>query len=374
MDDSTCAMDNLQRNIITPANEQEWLSLRSKNINSTEVAPLFGLSPFKTYAELWLEKRDNTQTEFKMNKRIKAGQVLEPAIAQLIADDNGWTVKPFKNYIEVPELKIGSSFDYAIYEDGQPVSLFEIKNVDAKFWKDWHNDDGELEAKNHIELQCQWQMLVSGIHKLKLGVLFGGNDWHVLSRDYNPVIGEMMLERVAEFWRKVEANEQPQFDYSNPKDQKLIQLLFREANPPKVLRADDNKELKEMYTSYRTSKKEEAAQKAMNEALRARLIETIGDASEIYGDDWAFTAKEQSYGDWTDIEAGKASTLPDFDRGIILYHSKLGYALSKMDSQGMVFVGEDLTPITDFTAWAYRADYKPKTISRVIRDKKVKLK
>lgn len=364
----------MERKTTTPASEQAWLDLRRNNINSTDIAALFCLSPFKTYAELWIEKRDNTQTAFTMTKRIKAGQVLEPAIARLIADDKGWDVAPFKNYIEVPNERIGSSFDYCVMTGDKITALFEIKNVDAKFWNDWHNEDGELEAKNHIELQGQWQMLVSGIEELYIGVLFGGNDWQVLHRKYDPIIGDLMLEAVREFWRKVDANEQPQFDYSNPKDQKLIQMLFREANPPKVLRADDDKELKEMYTSYRASKKEEAAQNTMNEALRARLINRIGDASEIYGDDWAFTAKEQEYGDWTKIEADKASTLPPVGDPILLVDSKSNYFITRMHGTGQVMVGEDFVFITDFTAWAKLPTYKEKTVSRVIRDKKVKLK
>jgi len=380
--DTMLAMENMKRTKTTPADEAHWLLLRKPNLGSTDVAALFGLSPFNTYAEKWLEKRDCVETSFKGNDRTEAGQILEPAIAQLIAKREGWTVKPFKDYMSIDGLRLGSSFDYVVLnEDGTPRAILEIKNVDAKNYKDWHNEDGELEAKKHIELQLQTQMLVSGIHEAYIGVLFGGNNPKVLHRKYDPAIGEVILNAVNEFWRKVDENEQPQFDYSNPKDQEVIKKLYREGRPPVTMDATKNTELASLYAEYTKSNKAAKLEKEMADSLKAKITTTVGEASLIVGDGWAFTLKEQEYGDWTALEfiykdkeliGTNPNTMPQFGDNLLVMLDNGNYALSELNNNGQFVIDGSTLEAGKVVAWSIRPDYKPKTISRVLRDKKIK--
>ena len=103
--------------IYHPHNEGAvWLELRSKNINSSEVAAVFGRGELMTKRELWEVKAGRKSDNFQDNIRIKAGQLLEPGIAQMGTWKYGFKARPFKGYVEMTDEKMGASFDSEIYE------------------------------------------------------------------------------------------------------------------------------------------------------------------------------------------------------------------------------------------------------------------
>ena len=68
---------------------------------------------------------------------MKWGTRLQDSIAMGIAQDQGWSIRPMKEYITDTDLRLGASFDFAIGDDG----LLEIKNVDSLvFHKQWESD------------------------------------------------------------------------------------------------------------------------------------------------------------------------------------------------------------------------------------------
>jgi len=121
------------KRIVTPFESREkWLDLRQHNINSTESPCLFGASPYGTKYELYFQKKDQIRIDIEETERMRIGSKLEAAIAELAAEEHGFKIRPKKEYISIPELKMGSSFDYeAIAEDGTPLALAECKNVDS---------------------------------------------------------------------------------------------------------------------------------------------------------------------------------------------------------------------------------------------------
>ena len=104
--------------IITPTDREHWLALRQQDITSTDVAALFNISPYLTIYELWHRKNKSIAISIEETERMYFGSLLEPVIAQEAAKRNGWAVTPMKDYYRLPEHRIGSSFDYAIGDDG----------------------------------------------------------------------------------------------------------------------------------------------------------------------------------------------------------------------------------------------------------------
>ena len=115
----------MNREIIECASEAEWLALRERDVTSTETAALFGCSPYLTEYELWHRKTGQLPVEFEVNQRMVWGNRLESAIAMGIAEDFGLIVEPFKVYMRIPELRMGSSFDFKIIglREGAPLRL-----------------------------------------------------------------------------------------------------------------------------------------------------------------------------------------------------------------------------------------------------------
>lgn len=261
--------------------KQSWLKERVKDITSTEVSALFGLSPYSTEFELFHQKKDGVIVLIDENERMAWGNRLEESIALEAAERNGWTVRPFKEYIRNTEHKIGSSFDFQITSLEQPAIL-EVKNVDSiQFARNWiERDDGEVEAPEHIEIQVQHQMLVSGIDTAFICALVGGNRLVVVKRVADKEIHQAIIAKVKEFWGRVEANNAPGVDYEKDA-QYLIKTLYASADENSVMDATDNDLINDLISQYNNAKKEEKNQANKATAIKAQILEAVGTHSKV---------------------------------------------------------------------------------------------
>jgi len=89
-------------------NQHQWLTERAKDVTSTEVSALFGLSPYLTEFELFHQKRDAVVVKIEPNERMKWGNRLESAIAQGAAEDMGWNIAKL-NSSHVSESRMPAS-------------------------------------------------------------------------------------------------------------------------------------------------------------------------------------------------------------------------------------------------------------------------
>lgn len=280
--------------ILNPKSEQEWLALRTKDITSTEISALFGLSPYLTKFELWHRKKNNTGLAFESNDRVKWGLRLQDSIAAGLAEDNKWTVRRMDEYIRNPKLRIGSSFDFGVIEstarsENSNISdmiegLLEIKNVDALIFKEgWAiNDDGTIEAPAHIEIQVQHQLLVSERSFAFIGSFIGGNRIEIIKRIPDQQIFEAIIKEAELFWKSIDENNPPAPDFKA--DAKFISKLYGYAEPGSVFDARGNESFAELckkHKEYGDAEKEAAEKK---EAIKAELLTKIGNAEKVLGD------------------------------------------------------------------------------------------
>ena len=260
--------------IIHPKNEAHWLELRMQDITSTDISALYGCSPYSTEYELWHRKRDGKVLDFPENERMKWGTRLEESIAGGIANDNHFRVRPMKEYIRDPSLRIGSSFDYEITGSVHNTvmmepGLLEIKNVDSLvFLKTWVEDEnGHIEAPPHIEFQVQHQLAVSGRGYAYLGALVGGNRVVMLRRERNEDVIKSIKKKVTEFWESIRENNEPKPDLE--KDAAFISKLYSFAEPGKVLELDEDAEMSDMARWYKTFGDKEKEAKKRKDAVKA---------------------------------------------------------------------------------------------------------
>lgn len=273
--------------IITPDNHEHWLDLRTKDVTSSEVAALFGLSPYMTEFELWHRKKDGYVVELGENDRLKWGNRLESAIAHGIADDMNWSVQPMKHYARDPELRMGSSFDFEIL---QPAGgLLEIKNVDAlQFKEKWDTDEEINEAPPHIELQVQHQFAVSGKSYGYIGALIGGNTVHLIRREPNDKIIKKIRAKIKQFWESIDRGEEPNPDFV--KDADFIASLYKYAEPDSVLDATYDPAIETLAHRYLEAGEEVKAAQANKDAAKAELLTMIGPVEKVLGEGFSISA------------------------------------------------------------------------------------
>ena len=279
-------MEQLERETINYKSETEWLTERSKDITSTEVAALFGLSHFWTLRTLWEAKKSGAVTSIEPTKRMRAGKKMEPQIAELLAEDNGWEIEPMKFYMRLQNERIGSSFDYRIKSFGN-IPL-EIKLVNPMNKKEWLDSNGELTAPFMYELQLQNELLVSGNKEGFIGVSFGVDDWFAIHRDANEQIQQLILDKAAEFWKSIEDNNPPAWDYESTIDQDAIKSMYKTVEEDKTIEIGPDVEA--WCEAYLELKKNISFEDKQAKALQMQILEQIGDAKIAIGKGYKVSA------------------------------------------------------------------------------------
>ena len=272
--------------IIQPTDTQDWLHLRTQDITSTDVAALFGISPYLTKFELWHRKKRGEIVELSENKRMKWGTALQDTIAAQIAKDHGWTIRRMTEYIRDETIRAGASFDFAIGEDG----LLEIKNVDGRIYRDnWIEDDnGNIQAPPHIEIQVQHQLLVSGREYAYIGALVGGNDEKLIYRKRDEMVIAVIRQAVKEFWESINNNTPPEPNFVE--DAAFISKLYGYAEPNKVLDVRGDEKFQAMMENYKELGEVIKEKQSARDAIKAELLTIVGDAEKVTGDSFTISA------------------------------------------------------------------------------------
>ena len=265
---------------------KEWLAARKKNINSSEVAALFDLSPYSTYFETFHSKLSPSEiAPDESNEPQKWGLRLQESIARGVAEDNGFNVEPFPEYMVISELRMGSSFDFKIGAEG----ILEVKNVGAYRFHEWaKNSDGTYEAPSHIELQLQHQFAVSGRKFGFIAALVGGNQVTLIKREPDSKIIDAIKERIAQFWDRIDRNDPPAPDFN--RDAEFIGRMFSNATE-RTADMRTSELLKDAAERYRSYSKLEKTAEAGKEAAKAEILTLIGDAGKVLGSGFSISAK-----------------------------------------------------------------------------------
>lgn len=284
---------------ILPTSDTHWHELRSKDITSTEVSALFGISPYMTPFELWHRKKAQAVVAIDENERMFWGNRLQSAIIKGVDRKMGWTSRLVKDYIRLPEHRLGCSFDYFSWPRGQfreasaLPSVTEVKNVDGLIFRnDWRKVGKDIEAPVHIEIQFQHQLLVSGLLEGHIAALVGGNQLVMIYRKRDPAVIDAIFARAAQFWKDIEAGNIPDPDYF--KDGKFIMELFKRAEPKKVIEATE--EVETLAGEHRAFLKAEGEGKRQKEARKAEIMTHITDAEKCVGKNFTVHAKTKSDG------------------------------------------------------------------------------
>lgn len=281
----------LVREVLVPENEAAWLAMRAQDLTSTEVAALFGVSPYMTEYELYLIKTGQLPNDFAETDRTKWGRRLENVIAYGVAQDRGLEVEPFKNYARIPALRMGSSFDFLILPgEGYKRGLMEVKNVDGlQFRRGWieGGDDADDEAPPHIEFQVQHQMEVADIDWCLIAALVGGNTPKVIARQRDREVGALIRERVAAFWHRVDTGNPPTPNFT--KDGDVLARLYRD-NDGATIDLSDNARLTELCVAYKEAGEQKKQAETVRDAAKAEILTIIERAKSIAADGFKISA------------------------------------------------------------------------------------
>lgn len=282
--------------------EQEWLAARDPNINSTDIAALFGLSPYKSRYKLWCIKRGLIPDDFEENDYTSWGKWLEIPVAEKIAFDNGWTAENLKlMYSSFPDLRLGSSYDVKINCLDRGDGHFEVK-VAESFDEDqgWFPDKAPVGYE--FQLQNQLHCLQKDNQDIKfncLGILGRRQKTRLYFREYDPELGQMIDHEVKEFWASINADIPPKPDYCV--DGEILEKLRKPLRSGDVINFHGNEKAAGMIAEYiRLKKSRDDYQRIANgfdkemEPIKCELHDMIGRNERAIIGDYQIGARVQT--------------------------------------------------------------------------------
>lgn len=195
-----------------------WLAVRAHGpdgsipitIGGSDVAAIFGISPWKTPLDLWLEKSGKllpNESENIWQKEM--GHLLEPVVAQMYAFRTGHRVIP-DTYLYQHALYPWAlaNADYSMEDkDTKEAGGLECKTTTYHNADEWKDDKVPM----HYEYQCRFYMGVRDLPFWDIACMWGNGekDFPIrrIYRDF--AIEEMIFETIAAFIQSIHDNQPP---------------------------------------------------------------------------------------------------------------------------------------------------------------------
>lgn len=255
-------------------NEEQWLEWRQSDVTSTEVAALYGLSPYLTKFELYHRKKEKNLQRRAATEPMMWGNRLEEAIAKAAAEKLGVNAYKANVYIRDDILNAGSSFDYFTENGG----IIEVKNVSERSFRErWKMIGDSYSPPLHMQLQIQQQFMLSGRRKGAFAVLVGGNHLEVIEQEPDDEVFDNIKRNIAGFWNDVWNDRTPAPDLES--DAEFIhKTLMRNGEGPEII-AD--RSVEDAVMKYIQITGEISELEKQKEISKADILMKIGDACRV---------------------------------------------------------------------------------------------
>ena len=214
--------------------QDEWQEYRSKQhgIGGSDIAAVLGINQYKSKRRLWAELTGAVERQdLSDNQAVKMGHKLEPIVADLFAEETGFTVRR-NNWIlqhDTIDYLYANLDREVILPDGSRAVL-ECKTANARMAKYWQEDT----IPREYMAQVQFYLMITGYKKAFIAVLIGGVDFDYWEIDRNENIIAELESAAADFWQLVETNTTPAPDGSKDAAATLLES-YSEAEENKTI-------------------------------------------------------------------------------------------------------------------------------------------
>ncbi len=169
-------------------NNQDFALLRAKSLGGSDIGALLGLSKYRSAVDVWLEKTGK-ETSVRDSLPLRFGQFAEEFVASEYALATGFSLATHDSAVfhaqyeymhgHIDRFVLDSDVPL-IGEDGRITAsrILECKTANPFAQSDW-GDPGSDQVPLSYLVQCVWYMMLTGIDKTDLAVLFGNADFRI---------------------------------------------------------------------------------------------------------------------------------------------------------------------------------------------------
>lgn len=258
----------------------EQLAIRSKGIGASEIAAVVGIDPFRTAFDVWATKTNAVE---KPPEEVwqRRGHLLEPVIAAMYQERHPERVLLMPS----PATMVSPAYSWMLATPDRVVtapdseSLLEAKSKRSYVAHDWGEDGDPEGVPIYVVAQCQWQLAVTGLARVDVGLLLDGEEYreYVVHRDDETIAA--LTEAGEQFWNNnVLQNVAPKLEGSLAAD--YLQQRFRRFTDIVAEASASANEVMQRLAALRAQRKEIEQQE---ERLHLHLQSEVGDRKGIEG-------------------------------------------------------------------------------------------
>lgn len=282
--------------IIYPADRAAWLDARKQDVTASVAGALLGIHPYQTPYGLWAEKSGRVASDDADNPVLRRGRLLEPVVIEMLREDRpDWTVEYRRDnaYFRNTEDRIGATPDaFATRPDIFGNGVVQVKTVaEDKFRREWIDaDTGEVVLPLWIAVQAIVEATLTGATWACVAVMVIGRgiDLQIVDVPLNTRVMNRLRREVREFWRMVEAGEEPSIDWN--RDGAAVAEVYRDSVPDrKDLTAVDGLDL--IVGRFAAARETNRATSQQIDELRPRILHALGPAEAGFTTNWNITAR-----------------------------------------------------------------------------------
>lgn len=180
-------------------------------IGGSDIASIFGVSPWKTAYELWEEKTSGWQQESSeaRDKVLNRGKKLEPLVIEMLQEERDiyiWERNQVHVDPEFPFLRAEIDFEYVIEENH--IGNGDVKTVHPFAAKEW-GEEGTDEFPIYYCLQFMHGLMVTRRQVCMVAALIGADDLRVYEVRRDEELIAEIRKRAVSFWYDNIANRVP---------------------------------------------------------------------------------------------------------------------------------------------------------------------
>lgn len=250
-----------------PKSRSEWLAGRRLGIGGSDVAPILGLSPWRTPYQVWEEKTGRS-TESHQSDAMYWGTLLEDDIAQAYATKTGLTiVKPDCSFRRADLPFMLANLD-GLASDGRVVEIKTASRGDS-----W-GEPGTDEIPDYYMTQVQHYLAVTGRELADVAVLIAGRDFRIYHVKADAELQQMLIEQEAAFWELVKSDTPPEITTSEDAARR-----WKDAATKRDLEATEG-DYQDWQRLIELQKQADELKAAQDE-IRTRLMTHMGDGTSL---------------------------------------------------------------------------------------------
>ena len=272
------------------SDRSDWLEWRQQGLGGSDLSAILGLSPYRdaTPLAVWLSKVEPLQDDEDTSRPwLASGQRLEAAVCDWYLDEVatppvGHELRMVEGEPTVgPEPWMRGTPDriVRVHPIAEPGSV-DGWGLEAK--TDRNHRSWEQAVPLHVQVQCQWYLLITGLDRWDVAVyLKGRDDWRSYSLDADEQVQTHLYRTARQWWdRHVVGHEAPDLDGSDT----AKQWLLRRYPEPRCVHREATADELELVLRYREQRLRHEDLGRARAALEAELKEAIGDAAGLAGD------------------------------------------------------------------------------------------